>query len=111
MNKLIDLIDKKFESLLDEFEPTHKFHSDITNLKLDFLSLVIKRRYSILDHLQHESSRDGKMILLGRSEWTVKLLIKKLISKFGATKRVVFSAVATAVYFYSFGNQKNPHCT
>jgi len=30
---------------------------------------------------------------------------------FAATKRVVLSTAATAVYFYSFRNQKNPHCT
>ena len=28
---------------------------------------------------------------------------------FGATKRLVLSTVATAVYFYSIRNQKNPH--
>ena len=30
---------------------------------------------------------------------------------FGVTKRVVLSTAATAVYFYSFRNQKNPHST
>jgi hypothetical protein len=28
---------------------------------------------------------------------------------FGVTKRLVLSTVATAVYFYSIRNQKNPH--
>ena len=28
---------------------------------------------------------------------------------FGVTKRLVLSTIATAVYFYSFRNQKNPH--
>ena len=30
---------------------------------------------------------------------------------FGVTKRLVLSTAATAVYFYSFRNQKNPHST
>jgi len=30
---------------------------------------------------------------------------------FGVTKRVVLSTAATAVYFYSFRNQKSPHST
>jgi hypothetical protein len=30
---------------------------------------------------------------------------------FGVTKRILLSVVATAVYFYSFRNQKNPHST
>jgi hypothetical protein len=30
---------------------------------------------------------------------------------FGVTKRIFLSVVATAVYFYSFRNNKNPHST